>query len=158
MSRGRAGRGGSRGRRGARGRLPGPAGTINVTVSPARHSLPLTLTFTRALAPPRDRGVPGSLPAHPGRVLTVAICIGGNFLPASSRRRRRPLLQPRAPRTLRPGFAPAGPPLPPRLSSRVSSPHSPLVSGARSGTSRRERGAGVCMHRPPSSCSARCTW
>ena len=107
---------------------------------------------------PLHRAIAGSRApnaALPRRVLTVAICIRGNFLQASSSRRP---LQPPAPRTLGPGFALAAPPLPPQLSSSPSSPHSPLVSGARLGTSQRERGAGVCMHRPPSSCSAHCTW
>lgn len=146
--------------------VPGIAGSANVTVSPAERSHSLTLAHTHAHSHTRSHPCHGAtvgrrhpsphtrLPPRP--VLTVAICIGGNFLQASSS--SRPLQPPRVPLTLGPGFAPAGPPLPPRLSSLRSSPHSPLVSGARPGTSQRERGAGVCVHRPPSSCSAHCTW
>lgn len=154
-------------------RRGGRRGTRGGDVKAAWHRRPLQRDGQprRAIAPahthahshtrshPRHRAIAGSqapFAALPRRVLTVAICVRGNFLQASSS--RRPLQQPPAPRTLRPGFALAAPPLPPRLSSSLSSPHSPLVSGARPGTSQRERGAGVCMHRPPSSCSAHCTW
>lgn len=50
------------------------------------------------------------------------------------------------------------PPLPPSLSGSASSPHSPLVSVARPRTNQKEWGSRVCVHRPPSSCSAHCTW
>lgn len=62
---------------------------------------------------PRHPSPHTRLPPRP--VLTVAICIGGNFLQASSS--SRPLQPPRVPLTLGPGFAPAGPPLPSPLGS-----------------------------------------
>lgn len=86
------------------------------SLSPAPHTQAHSCTRSH----PRQRaiaGCPVPFTAHPRRVLTVAICMGSNFLPASSR--RRPLQQPQAPRTLRPGFAPAALPSPSALPAGV---------------------------------------
>ncbi|XP_071064222.1 uncharacterized protein [Dasypus novemcinctus] len=122
----RGGGRGARSREGARRSLPATAGPHQRDGQLRRALAP---PHTHAHSHPRSHprgsrpgiaGSPAPLVARipPRRVLTVPICIGGNFLRASHRSRRRPLRPPLAASTLRPGLAPADPPLPLRSPPR----------------------------------------
>lgn len=130
----------------------------NVLVSLGERSHPLALSLPRTIAPTRETQVSGPLLLTPGTrgYLLFPSAQGATFsdpVMAAAPSSRLGLLAPS-------GLGSRGLALPSPLVSPGRRLHhiTPLVSGSRPGTSRRERGSRVCVHRPPSSCSAHCTW